>query len=152
MVSIHAEDPSAPDALLLMEELSATLAAITGDSGKASFDPEDVRQANARFVVARDGEGRALGCGAFRPLRDGVAEVKRMFARPGHPGTGSAILSHLEAEAAALGYQELWGETRRINQRALGFYLRHGYLVIPNYGKYVGNGLAACFAKVLRLP
>jgi GNAT superfamily N-acetyltransferase len=133
----------------MLEELSATLAAITGSSGKASFDPDDVRGPLARFVIARNATGTTIGCGAFRPLQEGIAEVKRMYARPGNPGTGSAILAHLEAEATALGYRALRLETRLVNQRAVGFYQARGYTRIENFGKYAGNVLAACFEKSL---
>jgi len=150
MISI--EDPASVDARGLMDELSATLARITGDSGKASFDPNDVRARRARFVVARTIDGHAVGCGAFRPLHDGVAEVKRMYARPGTIGVGSAMLAFLESEARRLGYRALWLETRLVNDRAVRFYERRGYRRRANFGKYVGNAKAVCFEKVLDDP
>ena len=150
MLTITAEDPNSPDALQLIEALSDVLAVITGDSGKASFDPEDVRAVNARFVIARDSKQRAVGCGAFRPLHAGVAEIKRMYARPGTFGVGTRILAFLEAEAAALGFEALYLETRLINQRAVNFYEARAYRRIPNYGKYAGNPAAVCFEKRLR--
>ncbi|WP_284197076.1 GNAT family N-acetyltransferase [Chitinimonas prasina] len=149
MLHIQAEDPASLDAQLLMDELSAVLAHITGDSGRASFDPDDVRAANAAFVVARNNTGQAVGCGAFRPLGDGIAEIKRMYSRPGHQGVGSAILAHLEERARTLGYQTLWLETRKVNERAVGFYRARGFQTIDNYGKYVGNTKAICFGKQL---
>ncbi|MFS2065675.1 GNAT family N-acetyltransferase [Duganella sp. CT11-72] len=148
-IQLNAEDPAGHVAILLMEELSTALEAITGDGGKASFDVEDVRGPMARFVVARDAGGAALGCGAFRPLQPGVAEIKRMYARHGTSGVGSAVLRFLEAEAAALGYQALWLETRLVNRRAVDFYSARGYTRIANYGKYIGNPLAVCFEKTL---
>jgi GNAT superfamily N-acetyltransferase len=149
MITISIEDPASVDALALMEELSATLARITGDSGKASFDPNDVRAATARFVVARNAEGQAVGCGAFRPLREGVVEVKRMYSREGTIGVGSAVLAFLESEARGLGYKAMWLETRVVNARAVAFYQHRGYRRIPNFGKYVGNSKAICFEKRL---
>ncbi len=143
------EDPSAPESIQLMAELSTALEAITGDGGNASFDAADVRGPMACFVVARDVHGAAVGCGAFRPLEPGVAEIKRMYARHGTSGVGSAVLRHLEAEAAALGYQALWLETRLVNRRAVDFYEARGYVRIANYGKYIGNPLAVCFEKQL---
>jgi GNAT superfamily N-acetyltransferase len=134
---------------MLMEELSATLMHITGDSGKASFDPHDVRGPNARFVVARDAQGVPVGCGAFRPMEAGVAEIKRMYARPGTSGVGSAVLAYLEAEARQLGFTRVRLETRRINERAVAFYTARGYARIENYGKYIGNAKAVCFEKQL---
>ena len=149
MFIITAEDPASPDASKLMDELSETLAKITGDSGKSSFDPNDVRFENARFVVARDACGQAIGCGAFRPLQEGVAEVKRMYSRSHASGVGSAILSFLEQEAKSLGYLALQLETRVVNERAVSFYERRGYKKIPNFGKYIGNQSAVCFEKRL---
>jgi ribosomal protein S18 acetylase RimI-like enzyme len=151
MIVITIEDPATPDASSLMEELSEALARITGDSGKSSFDPNDVRVDNARFVVARDRQGQALGCGAFRPLQEDIAEVKRMYTRQHAAGVGSAILAFLEEEARKLGYLALQLETRVVNQRAVNFYERRGYQKIPNFGKYIGNQRAVCFAKQLHL-
>lgn len=149
MLSVRAEDPGTPEAIVLVDELSAALAVITGDSGRSSFEADGVRVEGALFVVARDADGQALGCGAFRPLAGGVAELKRMYARPGHPGVGSALLAFLEAQAAALAYRAIWLETRVVNQRAVGFYLARGYTQISNYGKYAGNDQAICLAKQL---
>ena len=146
------EDPGADECLALMEELSAVLEEITGSSGKASFDADDVRGPMACFVVARDAAGVARGCGAFRPLEPGVAEIKRMYARHHSSGIGSAVLAYLEREAAALGYQAIWLETRLVNRRAVDFYTARGYVRIANYGKYIGNPLAVCFEKQLPGP
>jgi GNAT superfamily N-acetyltransferase len=150
-VIISACDPGHDDARVLVEELSATLAGITGDSGKSSFSIDDARVARSLFVVARGEDGQLLGCGALRPLDGDVGEVKRMYARPGSKGVGAALLGHIEREAAGFGYRELWLETRRVNARAVGFYLGHGYAEIPNYGKYVGRPEAICLGKLLTL-
>lgn len=141
--------PCDPTALQLLDQLSETLAGITGDSGRSSFDPSDVEGSGASFVLAYDAEGNALGCGAYRPLANGVAELKRMFAIPASKGVGSAILAYLEAKAEGDGYRELWLETRVVNSRAVQFYERNGYRRIPNFGKYVGRSEAVCFAKTL---
>ena len=77
MINIVSEDPDSPDAIVLLDELSDALRVMTGSSGKSSFDANDVRVANAIFVVARDQYGNAVGCGAFRPLESGIAEIKR---------------------------------------------------------------------------
>jgi GNAT superfamily N-acetyltransferase len=149
MISVSNEDPGSQDSQALMAELGAVLQAITGSSGNASFDVNDVRGDGARFAVARTADGTAVGCGAFRPFTNGVAEIKRMYSRPGHQGVGSAVLAHLEQDAAALGYAALCLETRLVNQHAVAFYEARQYQRIPNYGKYAGNPLAACFQKQL---
>jgi ribosomal protein S18 acetylase RimI-like enzyme len=152
MTTIVRENPASPDAQALLARLSETLEGITGDSGNASFNVDDVRADTARFVIARDHAGKAVGCGAFRPLQDGIAEVKRMYSCPETKGVGAAILAFLESEARSLGYVALWLETRLVNERAVRFYERHGYRRIPNFGKYAGNPKAVCFEKRLSEP
>ena len=136
---IAAEDPSSPDAVRLMAELSEVLSAITGDSGLSSFGPDD----------ARDEKGRAVGCGALRPLDGAAAEIKRMYATQGGNGVGAALLHALEQEADALGYHVIRLSTRIVNTRAVSFYERHGYRLIPNFGRYKGREESACFEKQL---
>nr|WP_051050817.1 GNAT family N-acetyltransferase [Winslowiella toletana] len=132
-----------------MMQLSAALHDITGDSGLSSFNPQDLQHAGACFAVARNQAGGAIGCGALRPLSAGIAELKRMYAAEPALGIGYALLAFLEQEACQLGYREIWLETRRVNQQAVRFYLRHGYQLIDNYGRYSGNPEAVCFGKVL---
>ena len=148
-IAVSAEDPAGADALALVAELSAVLAAITGDGGQASFDVDDVRGPRACFAVARDAHGRALGCGALRPMADDTGELKRMFARPGTRGVGAALLRFLEGEAARHGYRALRLSTRLVNTHAVGFYERHGYRRIPGYGRYAGSAVSVCFEKAL---
>ena len=142
-------DPDSPDARVLVAELDTALAAICGGSGSSSFDPADVRGPRSVFLVARDEDGLAVGCGALRPLAPGVAELKRMYARPGS-GAGLALLTALEAQALALGYREVCLSTRRVNARALAFYARNGYVPVENYGRYVGRSESACLGKRLQ--
>lgn len=122
MLTFEFVDPECPDALELLNALSIALAAITGDSGRSSFDPSDVRAEGGLFVIARGQDGRALGCGTYRRLHAGVAEIKRMFAVPGSKGVGAAILELLERRARDAGYDKLWLETRLVNERAIRFY------------------------------
>jgi GNAT superfamily N-acetyltransferase len=100
------------------------------------------------FLVARNADGVPIGCGALRPLVPGVAELKRMYARPGS-GAGRYLLTALEEQAARFGYRELWLSTRRVNVRALAFYGRNGYASVGNYGKYVGREESVCLGKRL---
>lgn len=99
MIHIEDADPDHPAARALIAALSQRLAAITGSSGQASFDADDVRGPGAAFLLARDEQGRPIGCGALRPLQPGVAEIKRMYAAVSGQGIGSAVLAALEARA-----------------------------------------------------
>ena len=146
-IKIIETDPNSSKALLLLEELSEALEAITGSSGKNSFHPEDVCIPRSSFVIAYDENGEALGCGGFRPINESTAEVKRMYARTKSIGVGTKILMYLEIQASKLDYTYLWVETRLINERAVAFYENRGYYRIPNYGKYNSNPEAVCFEK-----
>jgi ribosomal protein S18 acetylase RimI-like enzyme len=148
-VTIKEEDPNTPDAIYLMDELSDTLEAITGDSGRSSFNPNEVCEQRAVFAIARNQDGEAVGCGAIRPIDENTAEVKRMYAKDKGMRVGSQILSYLEAKALELAYSVLRLETRLINQRAVLFYESRGFYRIPNYGKYVNRPEAVCFEKHL---
>jgi ribosomal protein S18 acetylase RimI-like enzyme len=135
------------DAIDLMEELSKSLELITGDSGKNSFNPDDVCVPRSLFVIAYDDNGEAVGCGAIRPMDEKIAEVKRMYAKNKAKGVGTEILHYLESQAQKLGYSVFRLETRLINERAVAFYEKRGYKRISNYGKYVNNPKAVCFEK-----
>ena len=67
-IVINREDPASMDAQTLLDELSATLAVFTGDSGQNRFSIRDVTLECSRFLVARSDSATPLGCGAFRPL------------------------------------------------------------------------------------
>lgn len=148
-ILLDVESIDSLDATLLLGELSAALKSITGNGGETSFYTSDMADARARFVVARDAQGNALGCGAIRPMDAESAELKRMYSRGTCTGIGAAILCRLEQEATNLGYRSIKLETRVVNQKAVSFYLRNHYQIIPNYGKYVGRDEAVCFEKHL---
>ena len=81
---IEACDPGCAEAQELVAALSSALAAITGDSGAASFSLADARVARSLFVVAKSESGTLLGCGALRPLdgAGGVTWVKSSACMP----------------------------------------------------------------------
>ena len=142
---------SSPEALLLQDELSGVLEQLSGDSGRASFDV-DAPDKRAGFYLAKSGTGALLGCAALRPLGqpDGdTAELKRMYARPGHVGVGAALLLHAEADARRLGYRSVVLSTRVVNARAVAFYRKHGYVPVEPWGKYVGAARSVCLGKRL---
>lgn len=149
MIIVEKSDPLSPDSRHLIENLSAELASITGDSGKSNFTIASMDEDRALWALARNSRGKAIGCGAVRPLTDNIAELKRMFSDRSSPGIGNALLTFLETSAKNMGYKELWLETRQVNHRAVSFYKKNGYVRIENYGPYVGKEEAVCFAKAL---
>jgi GNAT superfamily N-acetyltransferase len=145
---VQETSPGEAVAKLLLASLSHELLQITGNDGTASFAEEDVHVERSVFLVAWS-DGEPVGCGGLRPLTDEVCEIKRMYAKYPGRGIGSAILQHLEGYAQKFGYKAIWLETRKINTKAVQFYLIHGYRERSNYGKYIGRPEAICFEKDL---
>jgi GNAT superfamily N-acetyltransferase len=145
-VTIEATTIEDERAVPLLRALSGVLGAITGSTGESSFSSSDLNDARSVFLLAQ-ADGVAHGCGAFRRVNSETCEIKRMYVSAGRKGIGSRLLSELERRAAELGYTRVILETRKINAAAVSFYLKNAFLVIPNYGKYVGNELAICFEK-----
>ncbi|MFQ9622130.1 MAG: GNAT family N-acetyltransferase [Enterobacteriaceae bacterium] len=150
MITVEKSDPFSSESHRLIEMLSAELAAITGDNGKSNFTVEAMYEDKALWALAKNAHGDAIGCGAIRPLTPNIAELKRMFSDRSVPGVGRALLTFLETSAKEMGYSELRLGTRHINQRAVNFYEKNGYIRIENYGPYVGRTEAVCFSKALR--
>ncbi len=119
--------------------------AATAASG--SFDPADVRGPRSVFLVAR-ADGVALGCGALRPLAPGWRNSSGCMRGPG-AAPGASCWRRWKNRQLAFGYREVWLSTRRVNERALAFYARHGYLPVENYGKYAGREASVCLGKRL---
>jgi GNAT superfamily N-acetyltransferase len=135
--------------LLLREELAAELRLRYGGDLEPGVKPsaDDIEA----FVIARDDDGRALGCGALRSLGEPVVEIKRMYVRPEARGrgVGSLLLEALESEAVARGFKVVRLETGPLQPEALGLYTRSGYREIPCFGAYSGGPASRCFERRL---
>ena len=147
MVRLKRTDSKDADFISLVRELDADLARRDGDDHAlyAKLNTvEDIREA----IVAYD-DVKPVGCGAIRFHHEGAVEVKRMYTHPGQRGKGIAatVLRELEKWAKELGYKECILETGKRQPEAIALYLRAGYRVTPNYGKYVGIENSVCFAK-----
>lgn len=149
MITIEPADPFAPESQRLIEQLSTELAAITGNNGKSHFSAEAIDAKRSIWVLAKDQQGRAVGCASLRPLSDDVAELKRMYSDRSVSGVGTALLEHLQRWAVSAGFEEIQLSTRAINARAVAFYLKHGFEQIENYGPYVGRTESVCLSKTL---
>ncbi|WP_445679140.1 GNAT family N-acetyltransferase [Radicibacter daui] len=144
--------PSFPAAAPLLDALSDELGRRFGSDGRAGFAGWQEGDARSAFLLARLGDAPA-GCGALLPLEAAgvpsgeVGEIKRMYAATPRAGIGSAVLAALEANARALGYRQLWLETRHANAEAMAFYHRHGFSLRENYGRYTGRAESACLER-----
>jgi putative acetyltransferase len=137
------------DSAELLRELAAELHDRYGHDAEPGDKPTAADL--AVFLVARDADGRPLGCGALRRLEPGAAELKRMYVRPaarGH-GVGRELLLALEGEAGRLGFRVLRLETGVAQPEAAALYERAGYRRIPCFGAYAGAPLSTCYEREL---
>ncbi len=148
-ITIVTINPDDKKAFEITEELSANLLMRFGSSGKNSFT--DWQPDNSKFVfVIAELNNEIVGCGAFRPIDENTAEVKRMYSKLPQKKIGTSILTFLEEKAKNIGFTNLVLETRVKNHEAVQFYTKHKYQVIPNYGKYINRPEAICFGKSLK--
>ena len=96
--------------------------------------------------IGRSGTFRGAGA-----LRDGDAEVKRMFVVAGHRGRGHAraVLAELERSAAAAGRRRTVLETGTRQPEAIALYTSAGYAPMATFGVYRSSPNCRCFAKAL---
>ena len=101
------------------------------------------------FLVVRDDDGRALGCGGICRFDETRAELKRMYVVPDARGLGLGrrLLVELEAEARALGYSAIVLETGDRQPESVGLYVSAGFERIPCYPPYSERALSLCFEK-----
>jgi GNAT superfamily N-acetyltransferase len=148
-IAIAVEPFDAPDGAALRDELAAELVRRYGHDSEPGEKPTatDV----ALFLVARDGAGRALGCGALRAIEPGVFEIKRMLVRneARGRGLGRRLLAALEEHAAALGARRLLLEAGPEQPEAIGLYEQAGYRPVPCFGAYAGAENSLCFGRDL---
>jgi putative acetyltransferase len=104
------------------------------------------------FLVVRDDDDRAIGCGGIARFDDTRGEVKRMYIVPEARGRGLGrrLLEELEGEARRLGYASVVLETGDRQQEAVGLYESTGYERIPCYPPYDSRELSICYEKQLK--
>jgi GNAT superfamily N-acetyltransferase len=143
--------PAADDGRLIIEpadarsaEVEALLAAYFADllavfghdpSNAVPTVAEDFTPPDGTFLVVRNQDGIAMGCGAVRLLDPATAEIKRMWLHASirGRGAGAALLAALEAAAVGLGARRGVLDTNAALATALALYQRSGWLEVPPY-------------------
>jgi GNAT superfamily N-acetyltransferase len=148
---IEPADARSPEVAVLLASYFAEVQAAFGydDAHAAPTVPEDFTPPHGRFLVVRDADGKATGCGGVRLIEPEIAEVKRMWLHPSMRGRGAgwALLNALEAEAVALGARRGVLDTNATLTSALALYRAAGWVEVPAYND---NGDAThWFAKDL---
>ena len=149
MLQLLSTDSSHPDFVTLVQSLDADLRIRDGEDHAfyAQYNKIDL----IKHVIVAYLDEKPVGCGAIKEYDPHTMEVKRMYVYPELRGQGiaGAVLQGLEKWAANLGYKKCVLETGLMQPEAIRLYQKSGYVVIPNYGQYVGIENSICFEKVL---
>lgn len=80
-------------------------------------------------------DGRFAAMGGLRPLEPGVAEIKRLYARPAFRGmqSGELLLNRLCADASRFGYHTVRLDSAPFMHAAHRLYGRHGFSACAPY-------------------
>jgi ketosteroid isomerase-like protein len=148
-IEVAAEPFDDPDGAGLRQAVEAELCERYGADAGPGFAP--TADETAAFLVARDADGVAVGCGALRRLDDGAVELRRMYVRPEDRGRGLGwvILIALESEAQRLGFEILRLETGDFQPEAMSLYRAAGYREIPPYDACSHGPDVHCFERRL---
>ncbi|MQT12101.1 GNAT family N-acetyltransferase [Segnochrobactrum spirostomi] len=151
-VTIAAESPRQPEIVRLLEALDLYLEALYPPDSNHLLDIEALAQPNIRFLVARNGEGSALGCAALRVFSaEGYGELKRMYVDPAARGLkiGRRLLAAIEDAARGEGLAAVRLETGIAQPEAIGLYRAAGYREGPPFGEYRPDPLSLFMERVL---
>lgn len=142
------ESADQPEVIALIAELDAYQDSLYPPEARYALDLAALTQPNVVFAVARDGEGRAVGCGAV-VLSTEFGELKRLFVSPVARGQGLAqqLLARLEAEAVARGCGLLTLESGPFQPEALRLYERCGFERRGPFGGYADDPLSVFMQK-----
>ncbi|MBF6338394.1 GNAT family N-acetyltransferase [Nocardia abscessus] len=149
-LTVTSVDWEHPDAVMLRAEMAAEVGPRYAHLARQlSTDPNAIDPAtvHSTFVAYSDGP---VGHAALRWNAEDL-EVKRMFVRPAHRGSGAAasLLAAAEDAARTAGRPRLILQTGHLQPEAVRFYERSGYHRIPIFSPYEVLPLSNCFAKYL---
>src|SRR3954468_4671930 len=126
-----------PVAQHLVEQVQQEYVQRYGGRDAAVVEPGEFLPPRGVFLVAEVG-GVPAGCGAWRVLSPGVAEIKRVYVEPGfrRRGLAQSVVAALEDGAARAGHRSVVLNTGHEQPEALALYARLGYEPVTGYGIY----------------
>ncbi|MBA8818480.1 MULTISPECIES: GNAT family N-acetyltransferase [unclassified Ochrobactrum] len=112
-IRVSIETPLQDDVRELVEHLNAHMLPLSPLEFQFKMTVEQMAEPDTTVFVARDEDGKAVGCGALKMHEDGTGELKRMFTRPEVRGkrVGSALVDAIVGLANAKNVSRLVLET-----------------------------------------
>ena len=135
-ITIIRADPRLPENSALIELLDDYMLTLYPAESTHRIDLTTLASETARFYSALLNT-TVVGCGGIL-LASGYAEIKRIFvsAEARGLGIGQKLLTTLEAEAQALGFDLLRLETGIYQPEALALFEVMGFTTCPSFGDY----------------
>ena len=137
---IEPADAASEESQALLAQYFAELASTFPDgfdprAGSTTDDPAEISPPRGVFLVVRDDDGTAIGCGGVKLLDVKTAEVKRMWLHSSTRGRGlgALLLDALEGAARQLGATDGVLDTNATLEAALTLYRMHGWREVPAY-------------------
>ncbi|AXB48633.1 GNAT family N-acetyltransferase [Amycolatopsis albispora] len=146
-----------PDAQKLIAEVQQEYVVRYGSPDESPVRPEEFAAPNGLFLVGYlDDVPVATGAWRVRDadggvLRDGDAEIKRMYVTATARGRGfaRAMLAELERTALAAGRRRMVLETGTEQPEAIELYRSSGYLEMDGFGYYADTVESRYYRKSL---
>ncbi|SDG78639.1 GNAT family N-acetyltransferase [Pelagibacterium luteolum] len=152
-VTVAIESPLQDEVRALIAALNDYLTPLSPEEFQFKMTVEQMAEPHTTVFIARDNEGRAVGCGALKVHDAAFGEVKRMFTLPEVRGqrAGSAILNTIEEAAREKGLSKLMLETgaRDTMEPAHRLYERSGFVARGPFLDYPDSPYSAFFEKAL---
>jgi putative acetyltransferase len=136
------------DVRSLIAELEGSLAAEYPPEQRHGLALEAIFQPHVQFFVASL-DGVAVGCAGVALFAD-LAEVKRMYVRPGARGRGvaDALLARIETATRDAGLERLCLETGDRQIAAMRVYGRAGFTRCGPFGAYAAMSSASTSTSI----
>ena len=148
-VTVDIESPLQDDVRTLVTALNEHLLPLSPREFQFGISVSEMADPRTTVFVARDGSGRAVGCGALTVRDDAVGEVKRMFTVPEARGARVAArtLDAIIERARELGLERVdAGGRRRLGVRERSPPVRAGRVPLPRpLSRLSGQRLVAFF-------
>jgi putative acetyltransferase len=137
--TIKLDDLSGKEIFSLLQEHLKDMKATSPPESKHALDLEGLKHSSVSFWTIWEGKSLA-GCGAFKKLDSGHAEIKSMKTSSSYQnkGVASQLLVHIIAQAKLCGLQKLSLETGSMNyfKPAHGLYKKHGFSFCGPFSDY----------------
>jgi putative acetyltransferase len=147
-ITINQERPDTSDAIALINELEGILSPLYPRESRHGYSVKKLLAQGVAFFLLRD-DGAPVGCGGIQLYGKEYGELKRMYVRPQHRGSGYAkmMLNHLADYARHRGVALLRLETGIHQVAAIGLYERAGFQSVPPFGEYKPDPLSRFYEK-----